>query len=494
MIFKIEKNDKFTNYKLTLSDINVENDIVNFLKSHNLEFTKTEYFENFFMYNIKNINSKIANELKNNFENYIQELIPMSVYSLPLRIDDEKGELTAYEKDFSKKYITLGILDNGVAKNSQLKDWVIDVDNKYSEENTGYTHGTFVAGIALYGDILENKKIIKNDKFNILDSTVLSATTIEEDELLKNIQLGIEKNYKKVKIWNLSLSVKQEIFENYFSTFGVLMDYLQKKYNVLVCKSGGNDGGFMKKRPKQKLYQGSDSLLALVTASITNEGKSSSYSRLGLGVKKTLKPDVASYGGELTLEDDGSMGMIGVKSLNKKGDIVSSTGTSFANARISSLSATIYQNICKDFENFSDFDATLIKALIIHSAVNTKQNLTFEEIGYGIPKDAKEILSYLNSENFYIIQDKMKKNKKINLSEKFGNIKTKFKITLCYETEFDFYQKNDYILSDIKIKNISDDGVNLTRKIEIELDTKNEIELYSNNDIEKKYTLIFEKL
>lgn len=44
----------------------------------------------------------------------------------------------------------------------------------------------------------------------------------------------------------------------------------------------------MKKRPK-KGVQGSDSLLALVTASIDNDGKSYRYSRIGLEIKKYYK-------------------------------------------------------------------------------------------------------------------------------------------------------------------------------------------------------------
>ena len=89
----------------------------------------------------------------------------------------------------------------------------------FKGKETSTTHGTFVSGIALYGDKLENREIVKNEPFYLLDATVLSATTIEEDDLLKNIALAIEENYKRVKIWNLSLSVRLGIEEDTFSDF-----------------------------------------------------------------------------------------------------------------------------------------------------------------------------------------------------------------------------------------------------------------------------------
>ena len=188
--------------------------------------------------------------------------------------------------------------------------------------------------------------------------------------------------------------------------------------------------------------------------------------------------------------------MKGVKSFSRNGNIASSSGTSFATARISSLATIIYQNICKDFKDFSDFNPILLKALIIHSAKNTDKNLSMEEIGYGIPATSTEILSYFKNENIKIFSGLMEKNKKIELDASFFDYKKdiKVKITLVYDTEFDYFQNGEYIKSDIKIKDISENGRNLTRKFEGILARNKKIELYSDNDIKKNYTLIVEKL
>jgi len=252
----------------------------------------------------------------------------------------------------------------------------------------------------------------------------------------------------------------------------------------------------MKKLPKGKLYHGSDSLLSIVIGAINNDGYASNYSRVGLGPKGTIKPDVASYGGELLLGDNREMIMKGVKSFSRNGNIASSSGTSFATARISSLATIIYQNICKDFRDFSDFNPILLKALIIHSAKNTDKNLSMEEIGYGIPATSIEILSYFKNENVKIFNGVMEKNQEIDLDASFFEYKKdiKVKITLVYDTEFDYFQNEEYIKSDIKIKDISENGRNLTRKFEGILARNKKIELYSNSDIKKNYTLIVEKL
>ncbi|MBS9775973.1 MAG: S8 family peptidase [Fusobacterium sp.] len=495
MKITIAKEDKTMNYIVKLKDIFMENEFKKILKNYDISYKKTEYFKNFFSYKLLNINSKIITLLQTKASHYIEYIRPISFYSLPIRIDKENGYIEPIYPEKNKNYVTLGVLDNGISQIKQLKPWIRKVHTRFLKENTSCTHGTFVSGIALYGDNLENREIVINEGFNLLDSTVLPNGKIEEDDLIKNIALAIEENYKKVKIWNLSLSVKLEIDDEKMSDFGVVLDYLQKKYGVLICKSGGNGGSFMKDLPKKKLYHGSDSLMALVVSSINNQNVSSNFSRLGLGVRNTIKPDITNYGGELFKEAESIMGMNGVKSFSVDGNVCSSAGTSFATARMSGLATIIYQNICKDFKNFSDFNPTLIKSLIIHSAKNINKDLTVEEIGFGLPSTSKEILSYLSNENIKIISGEMKENFIVDLDGSFFDYKKNIKIkcSLVYETDFDYFQKGKYILSDIKIKDFSEDGENLVRKFVGNLDRRKNIELYSNNDINKKFTLIIEK-
>ncbi len=92
---------------------------------------------------------------------------------------------------------------------------------------------------------------------------------------------------------NLSLSVKLAIRRRYIFRFWVVFRPFTKTYGVLIFKSAGNGGNFMKKLPG-KLYHGSN-LLSVVIGAINNDGYASNY-EVGLG-QKILKHDLASYGG-----------------------------------------------------------------------------------------------------------------------------------------------------------------------------------------------------
>ena len=55
---KLARDDKNSNYKVSLKNIKKEKEFVKLLGDYNIEYKKTEYFKDFFMYNLKNINRK----------------------------------------------------------------------------------------------------------------------------------------------------------------------------------------------------------------------------------------------------------------------------------------------------------------------------------------------------------------------------------------------------------------------------------------------------
>lgn len=93
MRVRLAKEDINSNYKVSLSDISKEKDFIKILEDYNIEYKKTEYFKDFFMYKLLNINSKFIMILQEKASNYIKYIEPVSIYSLPLQIDDENGEI-----------------------------------------------------------------------------------------------------------------------------------------------------------------------------------------------------------------------------------------------------------------------------------------------------------------------------------------------------------------------------------------------------------------
>ena len=50
MRVRLAKEDINSNYKVSLSDISKEKDFIKILEDYNIEYKKTEYFKDFFMY------------------------------------------------------------------------------------------------------------------------------------------------------------------------------------------------------------------------------------------------------------------------------------------------------------------------------------------------------------------------------------------------------------------------------------------------------------
>jgi hypothetical protein len=89
-----------------------------------------------------------------------------------------------------------------------LRPWIIDKYTCYPEEYVNRAHGTFVAGIICYGDILQDLKLTGVNVCKLFDAIVMpdkSKEEISEDELVGNIRMVIEKFGHQIKIWNMSL-------------------------------------------------------------------------------------------------------------------------------------------------------------------------------------------------------------------------------------------------------------------------------------------------
>ncbi len=95
--------------------------------------------------------------------------------------------------------------------------------------------------------------------------------SLDEDDLIANIQEAIKANHEKVKVWNLSVSITREVDDSKFSDFAVALDALQEQYNILICKSAGNCKNFAMHLSKGRIHEGADSVLSLVVGSMAHK-------------------------------------------------------------------------------------------------------------------------------------------------------------------------------------------------------------------------------
>ena len=483
-LFDYEANitisDDLSNYKVKLLDYqNYEQNIVmqrlfeRTISNKNIQFKKTSYSDDLVIYNLQGVDHAALDDLKNNdiFE-AIFSVEPMPKYTISLDFLEASETVDIQYPKEGYEYVTVGILDNGIARIPHLAPWMQDERwTVYPESNITPSHGTFVAGVALYGDSCENKNWIGHNGIKLFDAAVFPDTTkegLEEDDLIQNIKEAIQQNHKKVKIWNLSISITREVSDDKFSDFAIALDSIQDQYNVLICKSAGNCSNFILSKPKGRIHEGADSVRSLVVGSVAHEKSEndfseidnpSPFSRIGPGPEYIIKPEIVHYGGNAGLSKEGKMTVSGVKSFSQDGSIESAVGTSFSTPRIASLAAGIYQELNEDF------DPLLLKSLIIHSA-SYADNLTVpttertKQLGFGVPKTVSDIIYNKPHEATLILRDSLAKGEFIDIMDfpmpssliKDGFFTGQVIATLVYDPILDPSQGIEYCQSNIDVK------------------------------------------
>ncbi|WP_027339975.1 S8 family peptidase [Halonatronum saccharophilum] len=324
------------------------------------------------------------------------------------------------------------IIDSGVMpKHPLLENAIVDYDVFRGDLNDGIDengHGTFVAGIALYGDI--NECIEKNEF--IPEVKLYSARVTDEDSNLgpndkiyiKQIKRAIEyyNNQFGCRIFNISLGDPDNIYKGnqYQSKWAQVLDNLVRERDIIVVISTGNitpnqfqeqfdisGEGIVKCYPEY-LFKESAGLLDPATAtncltvgsvstelrtsrgyrnpqekakgirkvSIASVNQPSPFTRCGLGINDTIKPEFVAYGGNMYYDGDhkalvGGNIETGVFSINHKymqDDklFACDTGTSFSAPFIANLSARILNY------NFN-FTNNTIRALLSNSAIPSEE-------------------------------------------------------------------------------------------------------------------------
>ena len=443
------------------------------LTSRNIAFTKSNYTSQLPIYRVEMEPQAILDGLKgDDAYEMLFSIEPMPKYSVSLdSIQEETDSIEVMNPIAGHRYETLGILDSGIAAIPHFAPWI---EGKrwtvYPESAINPTHGTFVSGVALYGDICEGKEWVGHRGIKLFDATVFpnETETLEEDDLIANIREAIEANHEHVKVWNLSISVDRPVRDNKFSDLAIALDDLQTKYNILICKSAGNCSDFKYRRPKGRVNEGADSVRSLVVGSVAQAkgqydfadvDNPSPFSRVGPGPEYIIKPEVSHYGGNAGIDENGKLSMTGVKSFLKDGTLSSSVGTSFSTPRIAALATGLYQELDEAF------DPLLLKGLIIHSSTYS-DNLQIpmhertNQLGFGVPQFVKQILYNAPYEATLILRDTLSKGDKIDIMDfpmpksliKNGYFTGQIIATLVYDPVLDASQGIEYCQSNIDVK------------------------------------------
>lgn len=472
--------DEKTEYKVKLIDfqnyernMSIQRLFERTLVSKEIKFRKTIYADQFPIYKIIDATKATIDALQDiDIYEALFSIEPMPKYVLSLDSLSEAKSIEVMHPKEGESYATVGILDNGIAPIAHLSPWLAGKRwTVYPEQNINPTHGTFVAGIALYGDACENKEWVGHHGVKIFDAAVFPDTDkegLDEDELIANIKEAVSANHDKVRIWNLSISITRPVSDDKFSDFAVALDSLQDKFNVLICKSAGNCSNFMRGLPKGRIHEGADSVRSLVVGSVAHAkgiydfaeiDNPSPFTRVGPGPEYIIKPEVSHFGGNAGLDNSGKLVTTGVTSFSKDGSLSCAVGTSFSTPRVASLAAGLYQELNEEF------DPLLLKALIVHSASYSEKlgvpvTERTKQIGFGVPKSVRDIIYNAPHEATLILRDSLAKGEFIDIMDfpmpscliNNGFFTGQVIATLVYDPILDPTQGIEYCQSNVDVK------------------------------------------
>lgn len=310
---------------------------------------------------------------------------------------------------------------------------------------TSRYHGTGMASIIIHNDLnvvgnairssLYIRPIMKSKRTHFGDVEYIPENVLIVDlihiavrRLFEKIE-DVEPISPKIKIINLSIGDPYRVLDNIMSSWAKLIDWLSFKYNVLFIISAGNCSNHFdftgnatpfaqlignatllqdesikliyNDNRHRKIISPAESINSLTVGStdhdelnyqipndqkciFQSDSKISPLSRMGLGYRRSIKPEVLAAGGraifrkrigEDALSYVQTYAQPGIKvaapSNNGLNGIVYSSGTSNSAATLSHLAAKLHENLVdSEFDEIitDSYFALVAKSLLVHSA------------------------------------------------------------------------------------------------------------------------------
>jgi hypothetical protein len=253
-------------------------------------------------------------------------------------------------------------------------------------------HGTKVAGLALYGDVL---KLVRagafKPEYRIFSARVTNADNKFDDEKLITTQMREAIRYFHdeygCKIYNVSLGDDENVYEDGKQTlWASVLDELIRELDIVVIVSAGNHfyypdepENILSEYPgylfneQSKIIDPASAALALTVGSycsnfvapvmsgmaiergvnlrvIGKENFPSPFTRTGPGVRGAIKPELCEYGGNLLFDgltkrirDDRSISVLSTSKNIPDELFTTDIGTSFASPQLSHKAAQLYK-------------------------------------------------------------------------------------------------------------------------------------------------------
>lgn len=381
------------------------------------------------------------------------------------------GEFPTPER--GRVYPVIGLIDSGIDPNdSTLSPWVVARHHNYIPSGfENFEHGSFVAGMAIYGSLTNVDPRFPNCPVKIVDVAAIPHDVITEGQLLSVLEEVLPK-HPEVRVWNLSLGAQHPpCSDGAFSDLGAALDELQDKYDVTFVIAAGNyQTPPLRGWPPENLGEAdricppADSTRALTVGSVAHLDRAatrvrseqpSPFSRRGPGPVFLPKPELVHYGGNC--DGQGRYDQSGVLSFDGNGNLAEDIGTSFATPLVSSLLGSIDQSLTTS-------SRPLARALAIHSALIRSKGVSGGEDlryrGFGVPGDLTHVISCAQWQATLIFEPELLSGLEFErtpfpipdaLRNNQGKVKGEFFITLSYDPPVDSSFGAEYCRTNVDV-------------------------------------------
>ena len=314
------------------------------------------------------------------------------------------SEMNIFAIDFKPKWnkTKIGVIDTGVSLDNEILQAgvVFSKDLRQFKKFQNLDHGTIVSSLIIANDELNpgQKDGFGNFKvkhFEVLEPSSEQTKPSANFEHLKNNLEKIIKENPDVKVWNLSFGSLKQPYDLKISYWGVLLDKISYKYDVIFVCPSGND----RNKTKNLLHSlnfPADALNALSVGSVMREKKQityAPYSSIGQ-ILQYEKPEVSYFGGPYNND------LSPLWAIDANGFCSLKGGTSFAAPRVARMLAHYIE------EGYSPFEA---KAKIINMTERESRTRKSSSFGFINPKDGdielRLTISLKNNKPFYLPLD-----------------------------------------------------------------------------------------
>lgn len=346
---------------------------------------------------------------------------------------------------------TICVIDSGILEGHPLLAAAVRTERSKSYPATlgspiptdfsqGAGHGTWVAGIAAFGDV---GKCVAEKRFEA-DAFLINARILDDKAELDPgrmpfVRSIVDEHRATCRIFNFSIGLETglEALGGVSSPYAADIDALVREYDVLFAISSGNRPVHIKASPTDwgpypdhllqdncRVLAPSESLNALTVGGITPDTdpfaahpsvaavaprrSPSPFSRSG-GLKNVVKPDLVEVAGNVAFDSSINRWVTNNAGLRipttgigiARGALIGFVdGTSFSTPRVSSIAARI-------LEKHPEASANLLRALLVQSARLPEGATAFSKevamrlCGFGVPEFDRAVYCSANRATFH---------------------------------------------------------------------------------------------